>query len=144
MSKANDIAESMVAHLTALPALARVPVMVDRQKDIDSMVSSKVNKGAGACVTVLYEGFSNPDASSSNNANVTRRYTASVYSRPVLVQATDMPADDIVEAVARSLHRWDPEETLPGFVEIQVTGCDLRGDFKYLIYDLDISVTSRL
>jgi hypothetical protein len=144
MSKANDIAESMVAHLTALPALARVAVMVDRQKDIESMVSSKVNKGAGACVTILYEGFSNPDASSSNNANVTRRYTASIYSRPVLVQPTDMPADDVVEEVARGLHQWDPAETIKGFVEIFVTGCDLRGDFKYLIYDLDVVVTSRL
>ena len=135
----------MALHLSALATLPGVPVFVDRQKDVLNMVAGKVAKGgAGACVTLLYEGFINPDASASNLPNVIQRYTATVYSRPVLQKVTDMPADDIVEAVRLGLHQWDPAEIVPGFVEIHVLGGDLRGDPRYLIYDLDIKVITRL
>lgn len=143
MSKAITIAEAMVDRLNALSTLPGISAFVDRQKDVVSEVAKRVAIGSGAAIVVLYEGFSNPTANASGSVSVTRRYTVSVYSKPIL-RGDEMPADDIVEIVASSLHDWEPDEGTVQFAEIKVTGGDLRPDAKYLIYDLDIECLSRL
>lgn len=134
-----DIADAMAERLNALATLPDVKTIVDRQKDIAAHVAKQVNKAAGAAITILYEGFSNSDRSGSANLKVTRRYTVTIFSRSVLRAASATAADDIVEIVAASLHRWEAP-----FGEIALTGCDMRPDTRYLIYDLDVEVLSSL
>lgn len=134
-----DIAEAMAARLNALEALPDVETLVDRQKDIAAHVAKQVSKAAGAAITILYEGFSNSDRSGASNLKITRRYSVSVFSKPVLRSDSATPADDIVEAVAACLHRWEAP-----FGEIVLTGCDMRPDSRYLIYDLDLEVLTTL
>lgn len=143
MSKALDIADHIAAHLNGLPALTGVTTLVDRQKDLTAEIGLKVAK-IGGCVTILYSGFTNPDAAGGGLPRVLRRYDVTIYAKPILAGAGAMPADDILEAVATGLHLWEPDEAVPGFVEIQVSGGGLRGDKKFLIYDLDVEVLSRL
>ena len=144
MSKALNIADAMAARLNALLTLPAGMTLVDRQKDIRAEVAAKVAKAGGAAAVILYEGFSNSSPASSSQLRITRRYTVTIYSKPVLRDATEISADDIVETIARSLHDWEPEESADGIGEISVTGCDLRPDAKFLIYDLDIEILSRL
>lgn len=147
MSKAMDIADLMAARLNALATLPGVETIVDRQKDIAAMVATKVAKAGASVITILYEGFTNADGRRSGNVAVIRRYTATIYAKPVLRAEGELAADDIVEIAAAALHDWDPEEeeTVGDyFVAIRVTSCDLRPDARHLIYDLDIEADCRL
>lgn len=144
MSKAIEIAEAMVKRLNAQIALREVTAMVDRQKDMASELQKRVLQAGGIVVSVLYEGFSNPNGSATGNASVTRRYTVSVYAKPILLDAYSSPADTIVERVARALHNWDIAENSADAAEILVTDCDLTPDRTFLVYDLDVICLSRL
>lgn len=144
MSLALTIADAMAARLNALASLPGAMALVDRQKDVRSEVAARLLKSAGAAAVILYEGFSNPDANGSGLPRVTRRYTLTLYARPIIRDSAEIPADDIIEIIARALHNWEPAESAAGFFEIHVSGGDLRPDQKYLIYDLDIEVLSRL
>lgn len=150
MSLALDIADLMAARLNAANVnggqLAGVTTLVDRQKDIAAEVAKRVAQAGAAVVTILWEGFSNPDARRSGNISVVRRYTATIYAKPVLREAGELTADDIAERAARLLHDWDPEaeDELPGFIAVRVVSCDLRPDTKHLIYDLDIEADCTL
>lgn len=145
MSLALDIADKMAARLTALTStLAGVTCLVDRQKDIAVEVAKAVAKTSACAVTILYEGYANPDASRSGRPVVSRRYTASVWARPVLAGTTGKHADDVLETVSQSLHNWDPVEATDLFSEIHITRAALRPDARFLIYDIDIEITSIL
>lgn len=143
MSKIIDIALAMQDRILALD-LDGVSVLVDRQKDILSDIAKKASQAGALTIVILFEGFTNPDGRGSGGVTVLRRYTVTLFSKPILAGAEQLPADEVLEQVAEVLHNWDPEETLPGFVGIAVTGGDFRPDLKHLIYDLDIEVESRL
>jgi hypothetical protein len=144
MSKAITIAEAMAARINVQMTLPDVSAFVDRQKDLLAEINLRVAKAGGAAIAILFEGFSNADTSSSVNLTVLRRYTVTIYAKPVLRDATETAADDIVEIVARALHNWEPDEAKVGCAEITVKGCDLIPDNRYLTYALDIECVSRL
>ena len=144
MSKAIDIANAMAARINAISGIPSNLAVVDRQKDIRVEVAHRVLKGTGSAIIILYEGFSNPAPMASGLLNITRRYSVTLYARPILQDAEVVAADELIELVARELHNWEPDEASAGFGEIIVTGCDLRPDKSYFIYDLDLEVLSRL
>ena len=143
MSKSLQIADAMAARLNAHLTLGNVSTVVDRQKDIASEINKRVLKAGGAVIVILFEGFTNASGAVSGQTSVTRRYTVSIYSKPVLRDG-ETPADDIVELVAKILHNWDIDETTTQAAEITVTGCDMLPDRNYLIYTLDVECASRL
>jgi hypothetical protein len=142
MSKALDIADLLAGRLQAAAALQGVDVFVDRQKNLPSKVAGSIGKFSAACIAILYDGFSNPDASRSGRPTVTRRFTVSIFAKPVLSSLGGKFADDVLEAAAETLHNWEPTTTL--FSEIRVTGGDYRPDATWLIYDIDLEVISKL
>lgn len=142
MSRALDIADRMAARLTAADALSGVTCLVDRQKDIATEVAKSVAKASGSCLVITYEGFSNPDSNQSGKPRVVRRYTATIFSRPVL--ADGQLAADVLETAALILHNWEPDPATDGFAEIRVASGDYRPDSKFLLYDLDLEVTAPL
>ena len=144
MSKPLDIADKMAARLTALTALAGVTCVVDRQKDIVAEVAKGVAKASACCVTILYQGFTNPDASQTGRPVTTHHYTVTVNARPVLAGASGMHADDALQLVSRCLHNWDATEATDGFSEIHINRSSLRPDAKYLVYDMDLDVITTL
>lgn len=124
--------------------LAGIPVVVDRQKDIAAEVAKKVAMAKAVVVVITYEGFSNPDERMTGGVTVTRRYSVTIYARPILAEVDAIPADDVVEYVTRRIHNWDPAEDVAGFVTVNVTGCDLVPNTKHLIYDLDVEAQCRM
>jgi hypothetical protein len=144
MSKAIDIADAMAARLNALTTLPGVEAIVWRQKDFTNELAQKTSRVGGALIVILYSGFANSSDAAAVHLNVARRYTVSIFAKPVIRTTRDLAADDIVETVAATLHNWEPDETLTGAAEIKVSGCELRPDTQYLIYDLDLEVLSRL
>jgi len=148
MSKAYDIANGMVAHLSAATGFDGIAILVDRQLDIASEIEKRIAlnrgsaKGKGAMITVFYNGFQNPDAYGAPVPKVTRTYQVSVYAAPIIA-AGHTPADDLVELAAITLHHWEPAETY-GISEIHVFNGTARPDDDYLIYDLEVRVQSRL
>lgn len=143
MSKSLQIADAMAARLNAHMNLGNVLAVVDRQKDIAAEINKRVLKAGGAVIVILFEGFTNASGAVSGQTSVTRRYTVSVYSKPVLREG-ELTADDIVEATANILHNWDIDEPTTAAAEIIVTGCDMLPDRNYLIYALDVECASRL
>lgn len=143
MSKSSTIADAMVSRLNAQIPLTGVTAIAARQKDLSTDLSIKVLKAGGACIVVQFEGFTNPSAIASGAVNVTRRYTASIYTRPIMNDG-EISADDVVEFVAAKLHNWELDEDRTSGAEIMVTSCDVIPDKTYLIYQLDIDVLSRL
>lgn len=150
MSLANDIAVEMVERLLALDTYSRdhhrdametVPVIVDRQADIETEIDRAVKfaKGAGAIVTIFYAGFRNADATGAGYARILRRYVVSVYAVPIL-RRKESPADDVIEACAYHLHHWDGTDLID---EINILTGDARPDPEYLVYDLDVEVAGK-
>ena len=134
----------MADRLNALPALSGVETLVDKQKDILATVNLKVSKAGGMVVVIFYQGFDNPNAAASGSVSVKRHYLVSVYAKPVVLAPSAREAEEVVETVAVTLHDWEPDEASADFSQIVVTGCDLRQDAKFLIYDLNVEVLSRL
>jgi len=56
MSVSLDIADKMATYLQAQSELREIPVVVDRQKNIESEVTKKVKKAGGAAIVILYTG----------------------------------------------------------------------------------------
>lgn len=144
MSKAITIATAIAARLNALVTLPDVDAIVWQQKNIVSEMAAKLGKASGAVIVILYQGFQNPDADAGSRLNVRRAYTLSVFVNPILRTSGATTPEDIVEISSAALHVWEPVEATTGFGQIHVKSCDLRPDDKFLIYDLDIEVLSRL
>jgi hypothetical protein len=144
MSKAMDIADAIAARINVNMRLPDVSAFVDRQKDVRAEVAKRVAKAGGAAIVILYEGFSNSASNGAVNPNITRRYTVTIFAKPVLRAADETPAADIEEIVAKCIHNWEPDESKVGSVEFRVAGSDLRPDGQFLIYDLDVEALSRL
>jgi hypothetical protein len=148
MSIGITIAEAMVERLASSGGFRGVTVLVDQQLDIDTEIEKALGmaagkaKGAGAFVSVFYEGFANPDSSGANNPVIIRSYQVSIYAAPIL-SSSNQPADSLMETAATVLHSWEPGE-LGGISEITVKSGLARPDNNYLIYDLSVEVSSRL
>jgi hypothetical protein len=140
MSRMLDIAEAIKTRLEGRAALAEVPVLVDRQKDVATKVAAAVGRAAGSLITILWEGFTVPDPNTSG-PQVTSRYTLRTYSRPVI--STETPADELVQEICKALHHWIPEG-VHSFGEVTIGGGDFVPDAKFLIYEIDAEVTLKL
>lgn len=148
MSKANDIAAAMAVKLNAATALGGVEALVDRQLDITTEISKRLNlargksAGKGAMITIFYLGFDNADNSGAQTPTITRNYLVSIYAAPVMATG-NTPADDLLETAASVLHLWEPAESA-GISEIHVASGVARADADFLIYDLTVKAISRL
>jgi hypothetical protein len=140
VSRVLNIADAIKTRLESRPALAGVDVIVDRQKDLSTLVAKGVGRAKGSCITILWDGFSVPDANASG-PQVTSRYTLRTWSRPIIND--EVPADELVEEVAKALHHWIPEG-VHSFGEMTITGGDFTPDAKWLIYEVEAQVTLKL
>lgn len=144
MSRSLRIAEFMAERLNEHFTSGLVSAMVFLRKDLKTEIAAKVGKINGALIVIYYDGFRNADASGAMNLTVTRYYTVSIHTRPLLRDVVDLHAEDIAEEAAKALHAWEPDETLEGFVEITVNSCDVEPDQTLLIYQLEVQAISRL
>lgn len=142
MSKALTIADAIAARLDALNLLGGQKVLVWKQKDITGEVKARLERGLGSALMLFYEGFEQDGNASGSYPAVTRNYTLRILSRPVL-QPGKPTADELMESAALSLHQWDPAEAA-GIAEIIVPKGSIIEDDEHLIYDLTLTVKSKL
>lgn len=123
--------------LDAVLAGRKVPVLVDRQKDIVSDVAKAISRSRGAAVSILFTGYKRVNG--VRNAS----YAIAVWAHPVIGNDEQL-ADDIVEVVDSTLHSHIPESLNPArdncHFRIEVEGGSINYNPNFLIYQLNINV----
>lgn len=140
MSQFYDTAEAIAAHLATVPALAAVPVVVNRQKELEPELRKALGKQAGCLAVVSWAGAPNEDLT-ADGPRFKCSYTVHLFSRPIL-RAGQTPADDLVEAAAAALH----DHRLSGsfYDRLLVTGISPEPHDELLIYVLTLTTPSQL
>lgn len=140
MSKFYDTADAIAAHLKTVVSLAKLPIVVDRQKDILSELKSAIAKQSGCLILVTWAGAPNDDQS-ADGPRFASRYTVTLFSKPV-IRHGETAADDIVEAIATALHDYRPNGNFHD--RVVVTGIDPVPDEELLIYRVNLTTPSQL
>lgn len=144
MSTWLDMAESIAARIESLTVVGDIPVIVDRQKSVTTLVASAVGKSKGACVTILWHMASfDPDA---DPMVTSPSYTIRVYALPVITDKhiEAVKADDLVEAILPALNDWHPNPNAQ-YDEHWVAGqVNLLPDKVYLIYEFPLTARTTL
>lgn len=104
MSAFLDKADEIATRLAAVPELASVAILVDRQKDIASEFNKAMGKAKGGVIIILFDGYRTHEEEVAESL-VVSSYSITVWTKPVL-RAGSPPSDDLVEAVHKSLHGW--------------------------------------
>jgi hypothetical protein len=112
------MAEALSGRIKSLSLLAGVDVIVNRQKDLESMVMLALEKKRGAAVTVIWTGAQPVD---SGPLAMESRYLVEVYGIPIL-RPRDVPADALLQAILPAVHNWHPDERAHCDDFFQVTG----------------------
>ena len=143
MSAWLDFAEEIKTRLQRLVVVGDIPVIVDRQKSISTMVDEAVGKAEGLCIVILYTGGG---VENDSDPMVTDPvYQIRIYSVPVIFEGDEaaIPADDILEAILPALSGWHPLERAHTEDRCKITSDpDILPDKTYLIYEF--SVTARV
>ena len=142
MSQFYDTAEAIAAHLATITALADVPVVVNRQKELESELRKALGKQAGCLAVISWAGSPNEDLS-ADGPLFKSSYTVHLFSRPIL-RSGQTPADDLMEAMATALH--DHRLTAGGAYRdrLVVTGIEPEPHDELLIYVLTLTTPSQL
>lgn len=108
MSAFLDKADAIATRLKAVPELASVEVIVDRQKDIAAEFSKAMGKTKGGVIIILFDGYQTWEEEVADSL-VVSSFSITVWTKPVL-RSSDPPADDLVQSVHTSLHGWQHDE----------------------------------
>jgi len=150
MSKALDHADLMALRIVSAPASGEEPTtidittvacVVDRQKDINSVIAEAVAKDAGTAIVILWQGFTTLDQDSPN-PRLANRYTVSVYSQPVIA-GENLAADDVMESVIQRLLGWVPAGGNYSD-RAQINNGGMMPDRTWLIYDCEVVIPASL
>lgn len=117
--------------------LQGVDVIVDRQKDILSMVNVSVAKATGCAVTILWTGFKR-----TPTGERTGNYMIRVWSKPIIT-GENKEADELVERIDQVLNDWVPTSASGNghcHYKLIGDGADLAPDRSYLIYEMPFSL----
>jgi len=148
MSRFLAHADALAAHLAATlewckaptPEADRVPVLVDRKLDINSIIAQSVAKAKGASIVILFRGGKNPDPS-SKMLKMGGDYSIFVMTRP-LFRDGQVTCDDLMEAAAAAAHGWLPAGGLsPVSQRLEIRDVELRPMKGLMIYELTATVT---
>lgn len=137
MSRWNDKADRIATYLAAQPELRWIPVSVHRDDNLLQLVQQKVSKNSGGgCVIIKWLGGANPDRKSSA-LRIGARFSISLWTRKVIDDEMETPADDLIEALAERLHGW--VDATPGALvhRLEVTGVELVPDAPgYIVHEI--------
>lgn len=134
-------AEEIATRLRSLSALQGVDVIVDRQKDISTIVAQGVAKAKGALVAVLWAGGKQV---SGNPLVMEAIFEIRTYCVPT-IRGENLAADDLLAAMIPALHEWQADTTAHCVWEFQVSGdLDLVPDKRFLFYFFPVTGRVRL
>lgn len=143
MSRFLDHADALAAHLAATlewckaptPEAYRVPVIVDRKLDINSIIAQTIANAKGASIVILFRGGKNPDPK-SRLLRMGGDYSIFVMTRP-LFRDGQVTCDDLMEAAAEAAHGWMPAGgKSPVTQRLEIRDVELRPMKGLMIYEL--------
>lgn len=150
MSQALDHADLIRTRLLTPPGagdlptaidLRRVPVIVDRQKDIVAEVTKTVAGTTGCAIVILWNGWTVVDKN-ARTPRLAHAYKLTVVTRPVM-SAACLPADEIMEAALLRLWQWQPTGG-HSHGEARVGDGSMLRDDTFLIYECDLVIPTSL
>lgn len=142
-SKWLDLSDAIATRLGDVAALAGVDIIVDRQKDLATEVNKAVAKAKGAAIVILWAGSENEDEA-AGGPRLACDYEITVVCRPV-IRGEATPADELVEAVCKSLHHWLPEAGgIDSYQRMIVRRVGLFPDTRLLVHQIDARITLQL
>lgn len=142
MSAFYNAAEAIAIHLSGLSALVNVPVLVDRQKELATELRLALGKQNGALAVVSWAGASNDDLT-AEGPQLKCSYTVTLFSKPV-IKTNEIPADDVMEAMATALHDYRLISTDPHRHRLLVAGIEPIPHEELLIYQLTLTALRQL
>jgi hypothetical protein len=135
MSAWLDMAEAIKTRLESLVLMDGVDVIVDRQKDINTLVATAVAKIKGAGITILWE---TGDIAVRSKRISLSTYSIRVYGRPIL-NPDGVPADDLTEAAMAALQDWYPSAYLRCQDKMEVSqAAELIPHKSLIIYEFEV------
>ena len=143
VSRLMDICAAVKARLEESGSLAGVPVVINRQMDLESDIDAAIGK-LDICV-VLYPTRARRGPGSMTPDPYAATVIAEVYASPLLRDkaVVAIASDDAAEAVADALDGWIPEggATWHTLERVCVTDIELVPDRKYLVWRVTASVS---
>jgi hypothetical protein len=122
--------------LTVQQDITAVPVIVDRQKNIQSEITKAVAKARGSAITILWDQFDIfDDAAEEPPLNLS--YRIMLYSKPI-ISGDDLLADDVLVSMIRRLWHWRPNGEGSVHYEAKIRPGGIVPDKTFLIYDFDV------
>lgn len=140
MSKFYDRADSIKAVIDALPEVAGVAVLVYRQKILQTELDVSLAKVGGAII-ITWDGGNQTDPLA--NLQIISNYTIEVVANP-LVAKNQYFCDDIIQAVMKALHGWNPTPSLGCDYDAQVDGPTPVADPDYLVFQITCQIPINL
>ena len=128
--------------LPTVADLTGLTVIVDRQKNIGSEISTTMAKGAGNLIVILWNGPDQVLDANAHRPRIAHNFRISVWSVPILKQNLP-PADDIMDSIIARLWHWRPD-SVHCFSEVTLKPGGMVPNTSYLIYDLDVQVPASL
>lgn len=137
MSAFLDKSNAIKARLESVTALADVDILVDHQKDIRSEFNKAISKIKGGVVTIFFDSYST-DEENVADSRVISDFILLVWTKPI-IRDGDLPSDDIVSEIHKSLHGWnsDPESCRN---KVIVSRGRVVPNPKFLIHEIRIKI----
>jgi hypothetical protein len=107
MSLFYQIADEMESMLSALPALAGLAIVSDRQREIGEELVKAMRKQSGKGLLVITWVSATNEDPECEGPRLRSDYTLTLFSKPVL-RGGGTPADDLIETILRVVHHWRP------------------------------------
>lgn len=136
LTKAEEIAD----RLRAVTELESVEIIVDRQKDIAAEFAKAMGKAKGGVIIIFFDGY-RPNEEDVAESLLVSSYSITVWTKPVL-RTGQAAADDLVEAVHRSLHGWQHDFYCQN--NAIVRSGRIIPDQRFLIHELQIELKHEL
>jgi hypothetical protein len=147
MSRWLNRADALATYLAAevewckapTPEEERVPVLVDRKLQINSIVAQTTAKAKGASVVILWTGGKNPDRK-SKLLKMGGRYSIFVMTKPLFKDGL-VTCDELTEVIAEAAHGWTPSPTPNAVTQrLEVLDVELMPHKTLLIYEITAEI----
>ena len=134
-----ETADHIKARLERLELMDGIEVIVDQQKNIESLIAQNVGKLGGAAV-ILFQGA---DPVDERCELMDANYTVRIYGAPIL-RPGGVPVEVLVQVAIRALSKWNPDGATDTFAKhcnysFTVTGgIELLPVATYVAYEFPV------
>lgn len=103
-------ADYLATYLESVPALDGVPVLVDREHNIESAVLEALNRAQGRLILISWTGW--PAPQEGGGPLLTLEHTVSLITLPTFLEQAGLDTfDTLLSALVGAVHHWSPDST---------------------------------